>query len=413
MAVTKRNRRGPRKKALKVQRARLAIADLVEASYNPRVISDAALAGLSASLVSFGLVEHVVVNVRDGRNVIVGGHKRVQVLRDAGEVEVDCIVVEMDDAVERHANFTLNNPAIQGEFVPHLVKRVLEELRQGAGEAADSIVKTMRFDVMLRAVMRGLPKASPGGSRRPVAEGRVDDDDVPVLGRTVADSVAGAYYRLGAHRLYCGKLAEPGSLEGFDVARAEMAFSCFMQAERFAAAYLDAYLGHILQNTSGAIYLATDFDTLALVHGRFVALGGHWSNTLVAYAPGVKGRKDDVYRDTALPVLYGWRDGADHFFYGDRTHSNLVQLASRRVYKRDVPVEIAVTALLNSSQQGETVLDAHVVHGATLIAAEKTERKLIGYVRSPRELDRIRSRWTRFVYGEKADFRKKTGAIEW
>jgi DNA modification methylase len=57
------------------------------------------------------------------------------------------------------------------------------------------------------------------------------------------------------------------------------------------------------------------------------------------------------------------------------------------------------------------VLDAYMAHGATLIAAEKSGRKLIGYVGSAREMDRIRNRWTRFVHGPNADWRKKTGTV--
>lgn len=410
--VTVTKRRGkPGKKSAKVKRKRMAIADLNEASYNPRVISDAALAGLSASLTTFGLVEHIVVNVRGGKNVIVGGHKRVRVLKEAGETHADCIIVQLDAAKERHANFTLNNPAIRGEFVPHLVKQVLDELRRGAGESAEHIIKSLRFDVLFRSVMRNLPKTESSGVPRRVMEGRVDDDDTPALGRTTADSKLGVYYQLGDHRLYCGKIAQPGSLDGFGVVRADMAFSRFVQKERFAATYLDVHISHVLQNTDGAVYFATDFDTLGLIQSRFVALGGHWSTTLIAYPPKAKGYKDDVYRDVVVPVLYGWREGADHFFYGDRTNSNLLHLSTRPL-KGDVPVEVAVKVLLNSSRAGDVVLDTHINQGASLIAAEKTGRKLIGVVRSAREMDRIRNRWTRFVHGEKADWRKKTGVAE-
>ena len=50
--------------------------DLNPAEYNPRVISDEALEGLTVSLMMFGCVEPIIVNVRDDRNVIVGGHQR-------------------------------------------------------------------------------------------------------------------------------------------------------------------------------------------------------------------------------------------------------------------------------------------------------------------------------------------------
>lgn len=386
---------------------RLAIASLKEPDDNNRTITDAALQGLAQSLGDFGLLAMPVVNVKNKRNIVVGGNQRVRVLREAGEETCLCVVVEMDESDERTANFTLNNREIQGEFVPQLVREVMERIREGAGEDADNLFKRLRFDVLSRSVMRNLSASTYAGGQR-VLEGRVTDDDVPALGRTEAESRGGRYYQVGAHILYCGKLAEPGSLDGFDIGAADMAFSRFSQPERYRDTYLDVYIGHMLCNTEGSMYLVSNMDLLAHVHSRFSALGGHWSNTLIAYEQKKKARRDERYREVTIPVLYGWRDGAKHFFYGGRDKSNLLPLAVTPP-KGDAPVEVAVLAMQNSSRPDDTVLDAHIVQGATVIAAEKTGRRLIGYVRSPREMDRIRHRWTRFVHGDKTNWRTKTG----
>lgn len=402
--------RAPTTKVASARVKRLKLDSLVTPEFNNRTITEAALQGLSQSLADFGLIALPIVNVKGGKNVVVGGNQRVHLLREAGEESVPCVVVELDESDERLANFTLNNQKIQGEFVPHLVKEVMERIREGAGEEHDKLFKRLRFDVLYRSAMRNLAAstATVGGSEP--RRGRVADDDTPALGRTEAESKTGRYYKLGDHVLYCGKLVEPGTLKNFDVAQADMTFARFAQEERFKDSYLDVFLGHALANTEGVIYLATTLDRLAHVQSRFQALDGHWSTTLMAYEPKRTGRKGEVYRDVVLPVVYGWRSEAKHFFYGGRDKSNLVPLTAAAP-KGDVPVELVVFVMQNSSRPGDTVLDVHVSQGATVIAAEKTGRKLIGYVQSARELDRVRHRWTRFVHGDKADWRTKTGEI--
>lgn len=58
------------------------LADLEPAPYNPREIDAAALAGLSASIDRFGLVQLIVVNKTTAR--VVGGHQRLKVLLARG-----------------------------------------------------------------------------------------------------------------------------------------------------------------------------------------------------------------------------------------------------------------------------------------------------------------------------------------
>lgn len=101
---------------------RFKIADLEDAPYNPRSATQRALAGLGKSLETFGLLALPVVNVSDGRNRIVGGHQRVKVLKAQGEKFIQGVAVEFNAAAERKANLTLNNEAIEGQFVPEMTK---------------------------------------------------------------------------------------------------------------------------------------------------------------------------------------------------------------------------------------------------------------------------------------------------
>ena len=86
----------------KVQTFRLN--ELRPAEYNPRTISDEAMAGLTASIKKFGCVEPVIVNIRSDRNIIVGGNQRFKALAAAGIKECVCITVDLDEGQEKTLN---------------------------------------------------------------------------------------------------------------------------------------------------------------------------------------------------------------------------------------------------------------------------------------------------------------------
>jgi ParB-like chromosome segregation protein Spo0J len=105
----------------------LPIDSLVPASYNPRRPPTAkARAKLKASLAEFGLVEPLVWNARTGR--VVGGHARLELLRELGHAAVPVSVVDLDDDRERALNVVLNNLEAQGRYDPDKLKTVLESL---------------------------------------------------------------------------------------------------------------------------------------------------------------------------------------------------------------------------------------------------------------------------------------------
>jgi len=51
------------------------LSEIYPAKYNPRQISKDAFEGLRKSIAKFGCVEPIIVNIRDGKNIIVGGHQ--------------------------------------------------------------------------------------------------------------------------------------------------------------------------------------------------------------------------------------------------------------------------------------------------------------------------------------------------
>jgi hypothetical protein len=120
---------------MKIESIRLS--DLKPAPYNPRTISDAALAALKASIDRWGIVQPIIFNRTTGN--VVGGHQRLKVLQTEGASETDCVIVELPAAEERALNVSLNNPQAQGEFtadISELIESIKSELPELPNELA-------------------------------------------------------------------------------------------------------------------------------------------------------------------------------------------------------------------------------------------------------------------------------------
>lgn len=149
---------------------RRALGDLAPAPYNPREISDAALAGLRASLDRFGLVQPPIFNERTGH--LVGGHQRVKAASALGETECDVVIVDIDPGEERALNVALNSPHIAGEFT--------DDLQDLLGEIEDfdaGLFTDLRLDELAVSLDGALPDETP--PTVPIVDYRVVTITVP------------------------------------------------------------------------------------------------------------------------------------------------------------------------------------------------------------------------------------------
>ena len=162
----------------------LPIDTLIEAPYNPRRISERALAGLTASIKRFGLVEPIIWNKRTKH--VVGGHQRLKVLQALGTASTQVVVVDIPVAEEKALNVALNSPAISGEFTDAL-QELLETVRDELPEAYDDLL-------LADLATDGEP---------PVTQ--CDPDDVPEPPEQGSCYVEkGDLWGLGQHRILCG-----------------------------------------------------------------------------------------------------------------------------------------------------------------------------------------------------------------
>ena len=98
-----------------MQIEKIPVSRLNPAAYNPRrelKSGDKEYEKLKRSITEFGMVEPIIWNRQTGN--IVGGHQRFTVLKDLGETEIECVVVDMDLPREKALNIALNR--IQGEW---------------------------------------------------------------------------------------------------------------------------------------------------------------------------------------------------------------------------------------------------------------------------------------------------------
>lgn len=116
----------------------------------------------------------------------------------------------------------------------------------------------------------------------------------------------------------------------------------------------------------------------------------------------VLGRQD--YHWKHEPILYGWKLGAAHRWFSDRSQStvwNFDRPSRNDVHPTMKPVQMLEYAISNSSQSGELVLDPFGGSGSTLIACENLGRKARLCELDPRYCDVIVRRWEQYT-GKKA-----------
>ena len=115
----------------------------------------------------------------------------------------------------------------------------------------------------------------------------------------------------------------------------------------------------------------------------------------------VLGRTDYNYKHE--PILFGWINV--HDFYGKGEHKFSTWEISRpnasKLHPTMKPVELIENALLNSSQEGNVIIDYFGGSGSTLIACEKLNRKCYMMELDEKYCDVIIKRWENYT-GEKA-----------
>jgi DNA modification methylase len=152
---------------------------------------------------------------------------------------------------------------------------------------------------------------------------------------------------------------------------------------------------NLLMVTKGACYMSMSSSELDTLQRAFKEAGGKWS-TFIIWAKNTftLGRAD--YQRQYEPILYGWKDGGQHYWCGARDQGDVWFVDKPRVndlHPTMKPVELVERAITNSSKSRDIVLDLFGGSGTTLIAAERTGRSARLVELDPKYVDVIVTRW--------------------
>lgn len=432
----------------------IPMSELKQATYNPRRDlrpGDAEYEKLKNSILNFGYVEPIIWNERTGN--IVGGHQRAKVLQDLGYSEAMCIVVDLTDEQEKALNIAMNK--ISGEWDVPLLTELLKEL-----DESDFDVTLTGFDADELGEMFG--DVNPD-------ELKGDDFDAEEIAEKiiVPFTEPGDVWHIGRHRLLCGDSTVKADLDKLT------------DGKQMDVCFTDPPYNVNYEGTAGKIqndnmadddflkFLIAAFDmieyTLKPGGGFYIC---HADSEGLNFRKAVKaarltlkqclvwvknsfvlGRQD--YQWQHEPILYGWKDGAAHYFTADRSNSTVIEELKIADLKKmtksqlveaikklidecgngDIPttvirenkpsrnadhptmkpIRLVARCIQNSSRRGESVIDLFGGSGSTLVAAEQLQRTAYLMELDPRFCDVIVLRYIQTFGNESQVFLERDG----
>ena len=436
------------------------ITDLKPAPYNPRLDlqpGDPDYEKLKRSIQEFGLVEPIVFNERTG--YVVGGHQRLKVLQDLGWSEVPVSVVDLDPEKEKALNVALNK--IEGDWDNFKLKELLEELDTGAFDITITGFDEEEIeDLMTQFYVEE------------ETEVKEDNFDPDKAAEEIQEPITkpGDVWLLGRHRLMCGDstniddvlrlmggkqadmiFTDPPYNVDYEGSNGKKIKNDNMEDSAFYQFLYDAFVAmYTVLKEGGPIYVC-HADSEGLNFRKAFKDAGFLMKQCLIWVKNslVLGRQD--YHWKHEPILYGWKPGAAHAWYGGRKQDTVVEEDVDLVVQKEgdhfvlsfsngiksvmvkvpsyeivfsgddsdsttwriekpkknadhptmKPIALCARAIQNSSKPGELVLDPFGGSGSTLIACEQTGRTCFTMEFDPVYADVIVKRWEEFT-GQKA-----------
>jgi DNA modification methylase len=379
---------------------RRPVASLVPYARNARTHSPNQVAQVVASIQEWGWTVPVLI---DEQSNLIAGHCRVLAAQQLGLDQIPVTVARGWSEAQKRAYVIADNKlTLNGGWDENLMRLELGELR---GLGAD-------------LGLTGFGELELGALLAAGTDGNTDPDEAPEL---PADPISrsGDVWICGEHRILCGDATELADIN--KVLAGELADMCFTdppygvnyansardkqrgrnrpllndQPGQQFEAMLRSASANVLEVTKGAIYICMSSSELDTLQRAFRAAGGRWS-TFVIWAKHTftLGRAD--YQRQYEPILYGWKDGANHFWCGARDQGDVwfFDKPSRNdLHPTMKPVALVERAIRNSSNSRDVVLDLFGGSGTTMIAAERLDRRARLVELDPKYVDVAVQRW--------------------
>jgi len=364
------------------------------------------VAQIAASIREWGFTSPILA---DEAGNVIAGHARLLAAQSLGIVEVPIVVARGWSDVQKQAYVIADNKlALNAGWDENLLRIELTELKGLGVDLGLTGFGELELDALLNP-----------------ASGETDPDEAP---EPPANPISqpGDLWNCGEHRAMCGDARSPADVErvlGGELA--DMAFTDPPYGVNYAnsakdkqrgkhrpilndkpgedfEAMLRAASANIFAVTKGAIYICMSSSELDTLQRAFRAAGGRWS-TFVIWAKHTftLGRAD--YQRQYEPILYGWKEGSDHFWCGARDQGDVwfFDKPSRNdLHPTMKPVALVERAVRNSSKSRDIILDPFGGSGTTMIAAQRTGRRARLVELDPIYVDVTVERWQAYTDNE-------------
>jgi DNA modification methylase len=419
----------------------MQISDLIKNPKNPRTITDKKLKMLKNSMEKFGDLSGIVFNKKTNR--LVGGHQRLSHLpADAEIVITDIFFNETDSSYlfkESPPTGTLCLGYLtmaNGERFSYREVSWSEEMEIAANIAANKGAgewdELLLTDYMMELDSKGfdldltlfdLEERTKLFPEIIKIEPTCHEDEIPE--KVEPKTKLGDIYKLGDHRLMCGDSTSLDAVEKLmNGEKADMVFTDppygvkYEQGKfkgkkpkkQFQPIANDEKQGLELYNFILDVFsLAPQFTSNAPTYiwspalseassilAALIDSGMHVQSKLIWKKQLVLGRAD--YQWAHEQCFYGWY-GEKHKWFGGRSQTTVaweVNRDGKYVHPTQKPVKLAETAINNSSEHNDIILDLFGGSGSTLIACEKTNRRCFMSELDPHYVDVIVQRWMKY-----------------
>jgi DNA modification methylase len=357
------------------------IADLIPAPYNPRQSTAKQEKHLKESLEKFGMVEPIIFNKQTG--YIVGGHFRVRELKKLGIKEIECVIVDLNEADEKELNIRLN--ANTGGWDWDTLANDWEVV-----DLEDWGLEIPQFDTVEEL------------------EASEDDYDVPE-GGIETDIVIGDLFEIGEHRLLCGDSTDSDAVERLmNGKKADMVFTDPPYGYKYESNYQEKHKELLnddkILNFLPNAYLFTKENTAFYVFCGWQTVK-QW--ILEIENSGLNLKNIIVWKKNnwSMGDLKGAYAGQyEIILFAHKGRIELKEGRGQDVWEFDrvppkehptmKPIELIIKALKDVTNVKNLVLDLFLGSGSTMVAAHQLKRKCYGMELEPQYcqviIDRMR-----------------------
>ena len=390
----------------------MRITDIKPNPNNPRIIKDDKFKKLVKSIQDFPQMLELRPIVIDENNMVLGGNMRLKACQEAGLTDVP-VKQAKDLTEEQKKEFIVKDNVGYGEW----------DWDALANEWDIDLLNEWGLDLPDLDIQDTIIAA--------------EEDDYEIPEKITTDIVEGDLFEIGDHKLLCGNSTQTDTwAKIFNNELADMVMTDPPYNNNYEGGTGLKILNDEMSNDSFYQFLYNFYTAL----GSYTKSGGSWyvwhaqmesANFMQAFKDSglllkqcliwvknalVMGRQD--YHWKHEPCIYGWKDGAAHYFTEDRTNTTVIEdeVDFRKLNKKELldlikeitsdkqkttiihcdkpnkndvhptmkPIKLLAQLIENSSKVGQLVADGFLGSGSTMVASHQLKRKCYGMELDPK-----------------------------